>query len=717
MDQDVRTYNEAVSIILENRYDSWTIVGDTGTGKTTQVTTSFGSRNKNVFICLNNKIGVNAAYKYVKKNSPKLTIGFSSGKNSNYENSFITSCTNLLTDVSNQLPGRNTQIVFFTNSQFKILIRNIYKFLIKITAGKPSRQIGGFCDILIVDDCHLKTKDQEMIIRYWNKIKETFQNFQYPKLIKMSATISTQDTCMLKYHEDGNKKTKIYYYDSIIARSGKTLSEHLRGKLDIIEILKFFLSEIKHSYEDISRMQGIVHNFVGTVLIFFPSLAEIKKTKNILIENVEKIQKITGRFEILIAHSTIDAESLGQILNPRRENWRIVLSTDICETSITIPGVTIVIDTMEKKYLEEGNKGTTILRKREISKDSAEQRAGRTGRDVIGIVIRMIKQSKYERLRQSEDSEIAKLPIYKEVIEIMSTNIGPREFFSDLKITGKISKIMTELTELGCIIKRGQFNELTNAGIFCENISLSVENCVLIYKTVELSNGHNIFQDIISIVAIEAYQSSFSHNYPNIRDYPLQTFIEPFKKLIDSFGSLMPNRQNKDEFFRFCETNHLYYDGFKEFLYKIEEIVVYLITNKKVNIEFENISYPYCYDKMLQLVDNVYPLLKKEDGVFKDKHGIEYVLNSKFNSQYLDHEMVYALSFRSVNGNSLLVDVALPLYYNENQEEKHQNENQEEKHQNDNKKEHNEDQEEQNENQEQKNDSKKEHEEKNDDNT
>ena len=122
----------------------------------------------------------------------------------------------------------------------------------------------------------------------------------------------------------------------------------------------------------------------GNVLIFLPGEGEIKALLSEL-ENHPLQENLT----ILPLYSRLSAREQDRALNPGKERM-IVAATSIAETSLTIPGISCVIDTgLERRPVFDPHSGMNRLETARISKASAVQRAGRAGRVTEGLCIRL----------------------------------------------------------------------------------------------------------------------------------------------------------------------------------------------------------------------------------------------------------------------------------------------------------------------------------------
>ena len=143
-------------------------------------------------------------------------------------------------------------------------------------------------------------------------------------------------------------------------------------------------------------------NQASSFLVFLPGRGELYQLRGSLEKEPE--------LKVSILHATIAMEVQMSILKAAGkkagEKWRrrVILATDVAESSVTIHDVDVVIDLCEHKRPRwNANSKQSFLTTLKISKDEAAQRAGRTGRLREGNVIRMLTQAAYEDLKQHVD--------------------------------------------------------------------------------------------------------------------------------------------------------------------------------------------------------------------------------------------------------------------------------------------------------------------------
>jgi HrpA-like RNA helicase len=155
----------------------------------------------------------------------------------------------------------------------------------------------------------------------------------------------------------------------------------------------------------------------GDVLVFLPGVREINRAAAELRD-----------FETLPLHGTLDVDAQERALapSPRR---KIILATNIAETSLTVEGVTAVVDSGLHKVLRfDPDTSIDHLVLERISRDSADQRAGRAGRTAPGIVVRLWDER--DILRPHREPEVRRVDLASTALDIIGWGEGgdPKTF-------------------------------------------------------------------------------------------------------------------------------------------------------------------------------------------------------------------------------------------------------------------------------------------------
>jgi ATP-dependent helicase HrpB len=156
----------------------------------------------------------------------------------------------------------------------------------------------------------------------------------------------------------------------------------------------------------------------GDVLCFLPGAGEIRRA----ISDLEL--KVSRGVDLVALHGSLDAAEQDLALRPSSRR-RIVVATNIAETSVTVPGVTAVVDSgMQKVARYDAERGIDSLDAERITADAAEQRAGRAGRTAPGIVWRLWDAR--DRLRPRREPEIHRIDLSATVLDVIAWGGDPR---------------------------------------------------------------------------------------------------------------------------------------------------------------------------------------------------------------------------------------------------------------------------------------------------
>ena len=158
----------------------------------------------------------------------------------------------------------------------------------------------------------------------------------------------------------------------------------------------------------------------GDVLAFLPGAAEIRRT-------CERLGGL-GDVDVRPLYGALEAKAQDAAIEPGPRR-KVVVATNIAESSLTIEGVRVVVDSgLEKIVRHDPSRGIDRLDTVRISRASAEQRAGRAGRLAPGRAYRLWTDSEDRRLAAAATPEIARVDLTGTVLEVMAwSGADPRE--------------------------------------------------------------------------------------------------------------------------------------------------------------------------------------------------------------------------------------------------------------------------------------------------
>jgi ATP-dependent helicase HrpB len=197
----------------------------------------------------------------------------------------------------------------------------------------------------------------------------------------------------------------------------------------------------------------------GDVLVFLPGAREIHRVRALL-EDAPDEAGGTGRLEILPLHGELSGEEQSAALAPSRAGRRrVVLATNIAETSLTIPGVRVVVDSgLVRRLRFDPATGMSRLDTERISRASAEQRQGRAGRVEPGVCYRAWSEGAQRSLAPFASPEIIEADLTPLALELASWGVREADTLGwlDPPPAAMLASARDLLTRLGALSASGR---------------------------------------------------------------------------------------------------------------------------------------------------------------------------------------------------------------------------------------------------------------------
>lgn len=200
----------------------------------------------------------------------------------------------------------------------------------------------------------------------------------------------------------------------------------------------------------------------GDVLAFLPGARDIERAQRQLRTD------LGDKVEVLGLHGEMEARAQDAAVRPRgpTDPRRVVLATNVAESSLTIPGVDTVVDAGQAKRARfDPGLGVDHLELTRISRFSADQRAGRAGRLGPGRAFRMWTEAEQRQLPLAEPPEVARVDLAPALLQIIGFGTPPERFeWFEAPPAGRQQTALHLLGRLGAIATSGDGARLTPVG-------------------------------------------------------------------------------------------------------------------------------------------------------------------------------------------------------------------------------------------------------------
>lgn len=388
-------------IYLLEKYQTLVLVGETGSGKSTQIPqylyeagwTSEG--NKIIGVTQPRRVAATSLAARVA-DEMGCNLGDEVGYSIRFDDKFN--------------PAR-TKIKYMTEG---ILIR-------EMLADPLLRQYS----VIMLDEVHERSLNGDILMGLLRKILKKRKEL---RLVVSSATMDAEE--LQKYFDLSKESSKKKDKDREKRREQETATSvilSVSGRLYPVNV--FYSSEpvadyVKESVEAVVKIHNDAGLRRGDILVFLTGAEEVDQAVSLVKQH--KIQgKDTLELQVLPMYGTLPPRDQLKVFQyPPKGHRKVVFATNIAETSITVPGIAYVVDCgFVKMRWFNPDTFTDALVVTPVSKASAIQRAGRAGRTQPGSVYRLYSEEEYEKLPENTVPEIQRSDLASTVLQLKALGI------------------------------------------------------------------------------------------------------------------------------------------------------------------------------------------------------------------------------------------------------------------------------------------------------
>ncbi|MFJ8580630.1 ATP-dependent RNA helicase HrpA [Micromonospora sp. NPDC093277] len=299
------------------------------------------------------------------------------------------------------------------NSLVKLMTDGI--LLAELQTDRMLRQY----DTLIIDEAHERSLNIDFILGY---LKQLLPRRPDLKVVITSATIETDRFAKHFADAEGNPAP-------VVEVSGRTYPVEVRHRplVEVTEAEEADEADEENVRDQIQAIGDAVEELAaegpGDILVFLSGEREIRDTAEALGKLVQNKRSLLGT-EILPLYARLSTAEQHRVFAPHAGR-RVVLATNVAETSLTVPGIKYVVDPGTARISRYSSRlKVQRLPIEPVSQASANQRKGRCGRTSDGICIRLYDEPDFESRPEFTDPEILRTNLASVILQMTSIGLG-----------------------------------------------------------------------------------------------------------------------------------------------------------------------------------------------------------------------------------------------------------------------------------------------------
>ena len=413
-------------------------------------------------------------------------------------------------------------------------------------------------DTIIVDEAHERSLNVDFLLGYLRRILTKRPDL---KVIITSATIDPESFAKHFAEPDDTPAP-------IIEVSGRTYPVEIRYRAPE----KAAKGEDESDDVDgiTSALRELDREPAGDVLVFLPGEAEIR-------DAADAVRGLYARdaapTEVLPLYGRLSAAEQHRVFEPSQVagvRRRVILATNVAETSLTVPGIRYVVDTGTARISRYSN-GSKVQRLpiEPVSQASAQQRSGRAGRTSPGVAIRLYAEDDFIARPEFTEPEILRTSLASVILQMLSLGFGDISSFPFLTPPDSrgVKAAFDLLVELGAVKTGREHHTLTDLGREISRLPIDPRFARMLIE----ARRTGVLRDVLAIVAGLSIQDV--RERPEERREEADRFHARFTDPTSDFLSLLnlwDHLQEKQAelgssaFRRLCRAEHLNYVRVRE---------------------------------------------------------------------------------------------------------------------------------------------------------